>query len=630
MTIRKWWRLILTIFVVQVCAAQQSGGPQHTTAPIQAVPVQDQAAPAQGQAVPAQDQTAPAQDQTVPAEGQTIPAEGQAAQLRTEFQVRYINGTDVYINGGRTSGLDEGTNLVLKQDPKKPADDPTNKAIEPGIVAKLKVDSVASTSAVCEVVSKSRPLVVGDVVTLPDQEVEKLVDKNTLGNTRKYPMVVSFSAGDPLDEEVRNAIPRPPLPEVNMARGRIGFDVSMIQEVGQGGGTSKEYGAVVRADFTRMFGTHWNLTGYWRGEKQVSGGPAQQSIQDLINRTYLMSLSYVNPDSKWTAGIGRLYLPWASSLETIDGAYVARNLSSKLLIGTFAGSTPDPTAWDYDPQRRIGGSFFNVHGGSYDSFHYSTTAGAGIALLNWKTDRPFAFTENSFSFKRYFSLFEAMQVDRPTPNPSEPPVGTGIGESLVSLRVQVHPRIAIDVSDTYFRDVPTYDPVLVGTGLLDKYLYQGLNGGVRATLPLHITGYFSLGRSSDSGDTKSSLNELIGLTMANIWKTGLQADVRYSKFNSAFADGTYRTVTLSRDLGERFNLNLQGGSYIYNSPLATSSNSYFANALCDMNLGAKFFVESAFTAERGGSLNYNQWTTVFGYRFDNRSKLRRAAHVNQP
>jgi hypothetical protein len=415
-----------------------------------------------------------------------------------------------------------------------------------------------------------------------------------------------------------------------MARGRIGFDVSMIQQIGQGGGTSKEYGMVVRADFARLFGTYWNLTGYWRGERQVSGAPSQASIQDLINRTYLMSLAYINPDSAWTAGIGRLYIPWASSLETIDGAYVARNLSSNTVLGVFAGSTPNPTAWDYDPQRRIGGSFFNVHGGSYERFHFSTTTGLGIALLNWKTDRPFAFTENSLSFKRYFTLFEAMQVDRPSPNPSTPAVGVGVGESLVSLRVQVHPRVAIDVSDTYFRDVPTYDPALVGTGLLDTYLYQGVNGGVRATFPLHLTGYFSLGRSSESSDTKSSLNELFGVTTANIWKTGLQADVRYSKFNSAFAAGTYRTVTLSRDLGERFTLNLQGGSYIYNSSLAANSNSNFINLLCDTNLGAKFFLESAFTSERGGTLNYNQWTTTFGYRFDNRSKLRRATHANHP
>ena len=91
--------------------------------------------------------------------------------------------------------------------------------------------------------------------------------------------------------------------------------------------------------------------------------------------------------------------------------------------------------------------------------------------------------KNDFSFKRYFSVYHSMQIDRPTANPSMPAVGTGLGQSLLSLRVQVHPRVTLDLTDTYFRDVPTYDPTLVGTGLLDKYLYQGINGGARIEFP---------------------------------------------------------------------------------------------------------------------------------------------------
>ncbi len=556
-------------------------------------------------------------------------AHSEAATVQTSFQVHYIDGPDVYINGGRDAGLEEGTQLIVKQDPTKPTTDPSNASIEPGIVAKLKVVSVASTSAVCEVAAKARDLAVGDTVSLPDSEVEKIVEKNTIGNTRKYPMVISFSAGDPLDEEVRNKIPRPPLPEVNQARGRIGFDMSNIQQLGQGGGSSTEYGMVVRVDFTRIFGSHWNLNGYWRGERQTGSG-STATLQDLIDRTYLIGLTYVNPESRWTAGIGRLYLPWASSLDTIDGTYVARSISSKTLVGVFAGTTPDPTAWNYDPQRRIGGSFFNVHAGDFDRFRISTTAGAGIQLYHWSTNRPFAFTENQISYKHYVSFFQALQVDRPTPNPGTAPVGTGIGESLVSLRVQPHPRISLELSDTYFRGVPTYDSALVGTGLLNQYLYQGINGGARVTFPMHITGYFSLGKSSDSSDTKSSLNDLFGITMANIWKTGLEADVQYSKFDSAFAAGSYRNISLIRNVGERVQLNLQVGKYIYNSSLAASNNSYFANLLSNVNLGSKFFIEGDFTTQRGGSTNYNQWTTILGYRFDNRSKLRRETHGNLP
>jgi hypothetical protein len=378
-------------------------------------------------------------------------------------------------------------------------------------------------------------------------------------------------------------------------------------------------------------------------------------MQDTINRTYLMSLSYINPGSHWVAGLGRLYLPWASSLETIDGGYVGRQFAAKTVAGVFAGSTPDPFSWTYNPNGKIGGVFFNMHGGSFENLHYSSTTGVGYSSAvyrnttdqtvsgqpavqsNFTSNRPFLFTENDFTYKRYLSLFHSMQIDRPTPNPGTPALNWGLGQSLLTVRVQVHPRVTLDVSDTYFRQVPAYDPTLLAACLstpsscpLDKYLFQGINGGARIQFPEHITGYFSLGRSSNASDPKSSLNTLYGVTMSNIWKTGLVADVRYSKFDSAFATGTYRSVSLTRDLGERLRMSLQGGSYGYNSTYAANSNSYFVNTMFDTNLGSRYFLQSAFTAQRGGTMEYNQWTTTLGYRFDNRAKARRVAHANQP
>lgn len=547
-----------------------------------------------------------------------------AAPARTDFHIKYVSGTDVYIDGGTSSGLVEGTELILKQKTSLSDQEAGATSLEPGVIARLRVISVASTSAVCEVVATKRDLAKGDLLSLPDTEVKKIVDKDAVSNSRHYPMVISFTDGDPMDEEVRDAMPHPPLPEVNEMRGRFGFDMSTIQSLQPGGGSSSEYGAVARADFTRLFGTHWNLNGYWRGTFQHV--PAmQQSMQDVINRTYLMALTYVNPDSMWTASIGRMYLPYASSLETIDGAYVGAKLTNTGTLGVFAGSTPDPTAWNYNPDRRIGGAFFNWHGGDFETLHFSSTVGAGVQTLKWTVDRPFVFTENDFSYKKIFSVYHSMQIDKPTANPGAAAVNAGLGQSLLSARFQVHPRLTLDLTHTYFRDVPTYDPVLVGTGLLDKYLYQGLNGGARVQLPLHLMGYASVGRSNDSGDKKNSLNELFGLTATRIWKTGFGVDARYAKFDSAFASGTYRTLTVTRDLGQRFRLDLMGGRYDYNSSLAATSNSIYVNALFDVDLGAKLFVQSAFTTQRGGTADYNQWTTVLGYRFDNRAAMRRAA-----
>jgi len=149
-------------------------------------------------------------------------------------------------------------------------------------------------------------------------------------------------------------------------------------------------------------------------------------------------------------------------------------------------------------------------------------------------------------------------------------------------------------------------------------------------LPHRVTGYFSLGQSSASTDKKNSWNTMYGASMSRIWKTELTVDARYSKFDSSFASGTYRTVTVSRDLGDRFRLSLQGGKQAFNSSVSTDRGDYFANLLVETNLGSRYFLESSYTTQRGGTDQYNQFTATFGYRFDNRSRERMAAHAHTP
>jgi hypothetical protein len=117
--------------------------------------------------------------------------------------------------------------------------------------------------------------------------------------------------------------------------------------------------------------------------------------------------------------------------------------------------------------------------------------------------------------------------------------------------------------------------------------------------------------------------------MSHIWKTGLTADARYSKFNSSFASGTYSTVSLSRDLLDSLRVNLQAGRYSYNSSVASNSNSNFANVIVDSNLGSKLFVESMFTIQRGGhsTTTNGQQPSVTGSTTANQRGI---AHANQP
>jgi hypothetical protein len=539
--------------------------------------------------------------------------------LRTVFKVKYVAEGVAYLDGGRSSGLAEGMKLEVL-DTNLPAQQGTSvDPADPRAVAELQVTGLAETSAVTDIHSPKRPVKPGDLAYLSSGDAAALVQQRALSTTRKYPAVVTFTEGDPLEEEARAEVPKPPLPSVNRARGQIGFDYMGTISHGNSAITNSDLGLVLRADITRINGTFWNLSGYWRGRLNSTSGGSQQTLQDLINRTYHLSMTYDNPNSAWVAGFGRLYLPWAASLDTIDGGYFGRRLGHVATTGVFAGSTPDPTSWSYNPNQEIGGWFINFEGGSFDAFHYSSTSGLGISFLNSQINRPFVFFENSLSYKRTISIYDSLQADSPRGNPAVPAPGPGLSRNFFTMRVQVTPRVELDFNHNYFRDIPTFDPTLISTGLLDKYLFQGFSAGARVEVVKHIWLYTDLGLSSRTGDAKNSLNQMYGATFDRLPWFGLRADVHYSRFNSSFGDGSYKSFSLSRNLTESLRLEVLAGQQNFTSPLTSNTVSRFLNGNIETAFGAHYFMQGGFTVNRG-SLSYDQWSFTVGYRFDSKGK----------
>ena len=537
--------------------------------------------------------------------------------FRTAFRVKYVAAGSAYLDGGRGAGLAEGMKLVVRETP-------TGSAVaaasgkEDDIVAELEVTSVAEASAVTDVHTPKRDVKPGDLAYLSAQDEQALVQQNTLSATRKYPTVISFTEGDTLDEEARVQIPRPPMPSVNRARGRIGIDYMGTSFHGATGGTSTDVSLVARMDMTRIGGTYWNLSGYWRGRLNSNSYKGVPTVQDLLNRTYHLSMTYDNPNSAWVAGFGRMYLPWATSLDTIDGGYFGRRVGHGATMGIFAGSTPDPTSYNYNPNRRIGGAFVNFEGGSFDAFRYTSTSGIALSTVNWKIDRPFVFFENGIYYKRYVAIYDSFQADSPVGYQKGGSPGAGVGRNFLTLRFQPHERIEFDANYSYFRDLPTFDPSLVSTTLLDKYLFQGFSGGVRLEVLKNVWVYTNLGRSNRSGDTSSSLNQLYGLTFGRLPWVHIRADGHYARFNSSFGSGYYESVSLSRSLSDSFRLEVLGGKQDFVSTFSNNSNTKFVTSTLEMNMGAHYFLQGGFTVSRGVTQDYDQWLMTLGYRFDSR------------
>jgi len=226
--------------------------------------------------------------------------------------------------------------------------------------------------------------------------------------------------------------------------------------------------------------------------------------------------------------------------------------------------------------------------------------------------------ENGIFYKRYLSIYQSLQADDPRiESPGNQRLRTaGVSRSFVTIRIQPTPRVSFDVNHNYFRDIPTFDPLLVGTGLLDKILFQGLSVGARVELPRHISVYNSLGRNNRSGDERSSWNQMYGVTVGQIWRTGIRADVRFSHFDSSFGRGNYGLIALSRTFGERLRWEVTTGRQSFISPLTRDTSYRNWGTTLDWFPGNNVFVDFGFNRQNGNVLDYTQWFMGLGYRFD--------------
>ncbi len=534
---------------------------------------------------------------------------GQASEPRTVFRVKYVAAGGVYLDGGSDAGLSEGMKLTVKRPATEPKDGP------PRMVAELEITAVAATSAACAIRNSQEDVVPGDQAYLAPEAAETIRTSKASAGARQYTQVVTFTEGDPVEDEARASVPHPPSPAVNRARGRAGFEYGSIRDR-DGGMTSSQIGLVFRGDLTRIGGSYWNLSGYWRGRLTRRGSGQQlETFTDLLNRTYHLTLSYSNPESRWAVGFGRLYLPWAASLETMDGGYLATRLGRRFTTGMFAGSTPDPTSWNYNPNRQLLGSFLNYTSGSFESVHFTSTAGVAVSRIHWKPERQFAFFENSLFFKRYLAVYHNLEADQANANRQPGSTGVLVSRSFLTVRLQPLKILSLDLSHNYFRNLPTFDPRLAGTGLLDKLLFQGASAGFRLELPFRSSVYASFGRSSRTGDARRALNQMYGVAKNDLFHTGIRADARYSKFDGSFGRGQYRSLSLSRDITEVLRFEILAGDQNYASALSAQSRSRFISSSADWSFTSHYFLGGGYTFYRSRLQNYDQLYFNLGYRF---------------
>ncbi|KAA6463171.1 AMIN domain-containing protein [Acidobacteria bacterium AB60] len=539
------------------------------------------------------------------------------------FKVKYIAANTIYLDGGSNSGLQVGMTLRTQADHAPPAPTDDTGSPLPDIVT-VRVIGVAANSVICESETHNGELHVGDLLELSEQDAvaashnvaTRTEARRTRTDLREGASSSSSDSAPDIARSFRSAKTQTSEPGTRLAA-RIGFDYSSISSKGSTAGISTQRGISFQSDMTNILGTHWNLQGYWRGRVNDHSQFQEPTIQESLNKTYTMQLYYSNPKSHWATGIGRLYLPWAVSLDTIDGAYVARKWSPGITTGLFAGTTPDINSWHYRPNQRTGGTFVNFQGGNYDNFHFSTTVGAGVNTIVWKLDRPFAFFESEASYKDKLSFYHSLIADaRRGVSTEGARLAPGISHSYFTAHYMPSRALSLDLYHNYFRDMPTATTTIVGTGVVDKLLFQGLSGGVHVKPMRNVALYSSLGVSQKTGDSHRSLTQMFGGSWSEIAHSGFRADFHYSKFDSNFGKGSYNVFSLSRQITNRAFWNVQVGKQNLLSHFTTNHNSIYVDDSFDVNIGRRSYLQSGYTYVNGATMNYRQLYFSWGFRLD--------------
>jgi hypothetical protein len=532
----------------------------------------------------------------------------QSQESPAVFRVRYVAADTVYVEGGTSAGLAEGMTLLVK----RPG--PGESPVAAAALAELKVVSVASTSAACEVVRSDMPIQPGDLAIADAGQLAAARAAN--GSPEEtFAQVVEFTGEeDPIDREIRESLPKPPLREENHLGGRIGFEHDSILDRSGSGVRSHQTGITFRADMTRIGGTYWSFTGYWRGRIQSRNSePAQQSLRDVLQRVYQFSLRYDSPDSRYVAGLGRLLVPWASSLSTIDGGYFGRKWGRGSTVGLFAGTTPDPTAWNYDPNRQVAGAFLGLDHGSFDSARHTATIGVALSRLDWRPERQFVFLEDGLAIGRTLSVRYNLEADYQSRDRFVASTPVTLTRSFFTSRLQPVSRVSFDFSHSYFRVLPTFDSRLIAAGLVDNALFHGLSAGVRIEVAPGLAVYGTAGRSRRTEDRTPSWSHMAGV-VTRLPVVGLRADVRYSRFDGTIGAGEYRSALLSKESSNRWRFEVQVGDQTLRSNLITASRSRFGTATMDWFVG-RFVIGSTGLRYRGGIQYYDQLAIHLDYRF---------------
>ncbi len=305
-----------------------------------------------------------------------------AATTQVETVIKYLAKDAIYIDAGRSSGIELGDTCVVQN--------------EESTV--LVVVYVSEKSASCVLKGEAQPLAVG----------MKVVVRVTVDDEAELPILKAET--DTLPEERSRKSLEPSNPRAANLRGRISTSLTWQEDLSGEAADIIEPELKIRGTVERFMNSDWRLRVNARLReirREQTGSPTEQSWN---NRIYEVSLQKHSDDSPWRYGMGRIRSSSIRGMGAYDGLFVEYGEKSGYSYGLFAGMGMDGSTSRPDTDKTKAGLFI----GSSRSFGDNIEASGTLALAGRYTsstiDREYLYEQLSIRAGRLWSVYESAEL----------------------------------------------------------------------------------------------------------------------------------------------------------------------------------------------------------------------------
>lgn len=483
---------------------------------------------------------------------------------RQSATVTYIASEGIYIDAGRSSGLEVGDTLIVSRSGER--------------VARIVVTNVSSQSAAAQAVDQTMPIEVGDLVRLPSQPAFRPEQKEPKRPRQKTPSKPDHSGQDRTDR----------------LRGHVTLGTTWHTDMT--GSSRRWLRPALRAKLTvpNVAGTSLKLS--WRHSTRLYHRATTlgsgHGTNEWSHQVYELSLSSGSKKSEtgtvWA--LGRVLAPQVRGMGYIDGGYYTIGLGERYQVGIAGGAVPDMRTSGVRTSRNKIGIFAVWKTDNKDTWRLDVSAALSGEYESGELSREFLYLQSAFMRGRWLSWFQSVEVDYNRGwRFAQAGSRLDISSYYSSARFLLHRKLSLQLSWDSRKQVRYFEVRDLPDTLFDNRSRRGLKTGFRYTVSnrLMIRGSSSF-RFRDGPAVDNKVYSIS--TRISRFPVGHHSmTFSVTRLVTQFTSG-YRPVLMYRlPVRRRMSVNIMAAAHFYKTGTIVTRN-YYLDINSSYTFGRRYYL----------------------------------------